>query len=314
MFETLIVQPIFNILIAIYSAIPGGDFGFAIIIFTILIRFLLYPLVKKQLHQTKVMRQIQPELKRIKKEANGDKQVEAMRMMELYKSRGVKPFQSILILLIQLPIFFALFQVIQVFTQHREKVGELTYGYLEVVAPIKHLIENPDQFNQHMLGFMDLTGIAISNNGLNWPLIILALIAGYTQYIMTKQIMPTTGKKKSIRQILTEASDGKQAEQSDINEAVSTGMMKFMPFLMVFIMLSIPGALALYYTVSNIVAVAQQAYILKNDTDEMEEIVEESEVSEAKKVVAKKSASRSKKAKEATRVTRIKANDSKKKG
>ena len=69
MFETLIVQPIFNALLLIYSLIPGGDFGVALIIFTILIRMLMYPLVKKQLHQTKMMKKLQPELKKIKERA-----------------------------------------------------------------------------------------------------------------------------------------------------------------------------------------------------------------------------------------------------
>ena len=60
MFETLIVKPIFNAMMLLYSVIPGGDFGIAIIIFTILIRFVMYPLVKKQLHQTRLMRKLQP--------------------------------------------------------------------------------------------------------------------------------------------------------------------------------------------------------------------------------------------------------------
>ena len=71
LFDTLIVQPIFNLLIAIYGLVPGGDFGVALIIFTILVRLIMWPLVKKQLHQTKVMRKIQPELKKIKAKAKG---------------------------------------------------------------------------------------------------------------------------------------------------------------------------------------------------------------------------------------------------
>ena len=310
MFETLIMQPIFNILIGIYSVIPGGDFGVAIIIFTILVRLCLYPLVHKQLHQTKLMRRLQPELKKIKAESKGDKQVEAMRMMELYKRRGVKPFQSILILLIQLPIFIALFQVIQVFTQHRDRVGELTYSFLEPLEPIKRLIENPDSFNQHMLGFIDLTGHAISDKGLNIPLIVLAIIAGVTQHIMTKQISPTRGSKKSLKKILGEAADGKQADQSDINEAVAGGMMKVMPYFMVFIMLSLPGALALYYVMSNIVAVIQQHFILRGDEEEMEEIAEITPASSKKSSSSTKARARG--AKEA-HITRIKANDSRRK-
>jgi YidC/Oxa1 family membrane protein insertase len=102
MFNTIVVQPIFNLLFVIYSLIPGGDFGLALIIFTILVRLAMWPLVKKQLHQVKAMRKLQPELVKIKKETKGDKRLESMRMMELYKKHDVSPFRSIGILLIQL--------------------------------------------------------------------------------------------------------------------------------------------------------------------------------------------------------------------
>ena len=111
-FEVVVVQPIFNMLIGLYSLIPGGDFGIALIIFTILIRFALLPLVKRQLHQVTAMRKLQPQLAIIKKNAKGNKQLESMQMMDLYKKNGVNPFRSIGILLIQLPIFIALYQVI----------------------------------------------------------------------------------------------------------------------------------------------------------------------------------------------------------
>src|SRR2546430_130198 len=104
MFTTLIVQPIFNLLVLIYALIPGHNFGLAIIIFTIVVRLLLWPLVKKQLHHAKAMRKIQPELKRIKAGAKGDKRKEQLLMMELYKERGINPFSSIGVVLLQLPI------------------------------------------------------------------------------------------------------------------------------------------------------------------------------------------------------------------
>jgi YidC/Oxa1 family membrane protein insertase len=68
MFTDVVVQPIFNLLVLIYALIPGHNFGLAIILFTIVVRLLMWPLVKKQLKQTKITRQLQPELKRIKKE------------------------------------------------------------------------------------------------------------------------------------------------------------------------------------------------------------------------------------------------------
>src|SRR5690606_10949906 len=147
-FEILIIQPIFNLLIALYSIIPGGDFGVSLIVFTIIVRLALYPLVKKQLHQTKAMKKLQPELKKIKAETKGNKQLESMRMMDLYKQHGVNPFRSIMILFIQLPIFIALYQVIRIFTYQIERVGDFTYDFMEGIGAIRQLIDNPSQFNE----------------------------------------------------------------------------------------------------------------------------------------------------------------------
>jgi YidC/Oxa1 family membrane protein insertase len=311
-FDILIVQPIFNLLIGLYSIIPGGDFGVSLIIFTILVRFALYPLVKKQLHQTKIMRKLQPQLAKIKKQAKGNKQLEGMQMLELYKKHGVSPFRSIGILLIQLPIFFALFYVIQIFTQHRDQIAKYTYDFLESSGPIKQLVENPDSFNEKLLGFVDLTKAAISQGHVDIFLIVLAVVAAVTQYIMSKQTLPQTESKKRLRDIMREASEGKQADQSEMNTLVMGKMMKVLPIFMFFIMISVPGALALYYAVSNIVAVLQQGYLLKQDVEELEEVADEApkEKKTPKKATAK---AREKTAKSAT-VTRIVAKDSKKKG
>ena len=110
--DFLIVNPIVNILFVIYNYI--GDFGVAIILFTIIVKLITWPLMKKQLHQTKLMKQIQPELTEIRKRCNGNKQMESLQMMELYKRKGVKPMASFWNLLIQLPIFIGMFTAIRV--------------------------------------------------------------------------------------------------------------------------------------------------------------------------------------------------------
>lgn len=295
---------------AIYSVMPWGDFGLAIIIFTIFIRFLLYPLVRRQLHQTKLMRKLQPQLKQIKKNAKGNRQVEAVQMMDLYKKKGVKPFRSILILLIQLPIFIGLYHAIQIFTQHRDRIAEYTYGFLEPFEAVAKLIDNPDAFNQKMLGFIDLTQHAISSQGIDITLFCMAALAGVTQYFMSKQIMPQQDSTKTFRQIMTEAAEGKQADQSEMNAIVMQNMVKIMPLFMFVIMLNLPGALALYYTVSNLVAIAQQSYLLRQDIDELEDVADEPAKTKSQ-LTAKSKNSTSKKQK--TNITRITATDSSKK-
>jgi len=307
-FDTVVVQPIFNVLLLIYSLIPGGDFGIALIIFTVLVRLAMWPLVKKQLYQAKAMRKLQPELVKIKQRTKGNRQAESVQMMELYKKHDVSPFRSIGILFIQLPIFIALYQVIQIFTLHRTEVVKYTYGFLTNIQAIKDLVASPDHLNMMFFGLVDLTQKAISHNPftINITLFVLAIIAVITQYIMSKQTMPKQDSERRLRDILKEAADGKEADQGEMNAIVMNKMMKFLPIMMFFVMINLPGALALYYTISNLVAVVQQNSILKKDTEEMIEIADEKAVKQiSKKATAK---ARVKQAKEAN-ITRIVAKD-----
>jgi YidC/Oxa1 family membrane protein insertase len=227
----------------------------------------------------------------------------------LYKQHGVNPFRSIGILLIQLPIFIALYRVIQIFTMHRDQIAKFSYDFMESVGPVKELIQHPGQFNETFLGFVDLTKTAIAGGSVDIFLIILAIIAAYTQYIMGKQTMPHNETKKGLRAVMAEAAEGKQTDQAEMNAIVMMKMMKVMPFFMFFIMINLPGALALYYATSNIVAVIQQSILLKKDEEELEEIADEIPAPANKKATAK---ARQKTAQTAT-VTRIKAKDTPKK-
>ncbi|MEO8911776.1 MAG: YidC/Oxa1 family membrane protein insertase [Candidatus Saccharimonas sp.] len=315
MFETIIVRPIFNALMLIYSVIPGGDFGIAIVLFTIVIRFLMYPLVKRQLHQTKMMRKLQPHLAKIKKAANGNRQAEATQQMELYKRYGVSPFRSILILIVQLPIFIGLYQVIRIMAEHRDQMVQYIYEPLRHIGAIENILDNPDNFNHMFLGFIDITKSAFADGKVNVALLVLAVISAATQYVISKQTMPTTTKpKKKFRQIMAEAAAGQKADPSDMSTAMMGNMMKIMPFFMFFIMVSLPGALALYYTTSNLVAAGQQGYLLRKDTEELDELADEviekedATITNKSTKPATKANQRQKNAKEAV-ITRIKAKE-----
>ena len=98
--DAVIVRPIVNILFVIYNLV--GDFGLAIILFVILVKLCTWPLLKRQMEQTRIMRQIQPELAEIKKNCNGNRQMESLQMMNLYKRKNVKPFRSFVLVLVQL--------------------------------------------------------------------------------------------------------------------------------------------------------------------------------------------------------------------
>lgn len=290
-FDTLIVQPIFNLLILLYAIIPGGDFGVTIIVFTIIIRLLMWPLVKKQLHQTKVMRQMQPELKKIKAKAKGNRQLEAQMMMELYRERGVSPFGSIGLLLIQLPIFIALFHVIQIMTIHRDEIQKFTYNFLEGMKPIADLIKDPSNFNEKLFGVVDLTKHAVGNDGIYLPLLVIAVVAAGLQYIQSKQITPQPTENKRLRDIMKESAQGKEADQSEISAIMSQRMIKIFPIITFFVAIYLPGALVLYYAATSGVAIIQQRMVLGKDVEEMEDLADQKK--------SRKTASRAEKAQEA---------------
>lgn len=299
-FDTVIVQPIFNLLMLIYSLIP--DFGVSIIIFTILVRLLLWPLVKKQLHHTKAMRKMQPELAKINKQYAKNPQMRNLAMMELYKKHNISVFGPIGILLIQFPILIAMYRVVQIFASNRADLGKYVYGAVKNLPVANNLVNNPDQFNQNFLGIFDLTQHAISKNGVVVGLLVLAVLAAVLQYLTAKQLSPNSDSKRRLRDILSEAGSGKEADQSEVNAVVSRKMMKFMPVMVFLIIIYLPGALAMYMTTANAVGYLQNLIILRKDSSEMEDIANE----KAPKLSKAKAKKRADNAAEA-RVTRIKA-------
>ncbi len=269
-FDLLITQPIFNLLAIIYGLLPGSDFGVALIIFTVLIRLAMWPLIKKQLHQTKVQREIQPELKKIKQKANGNKQLEGQLMLELYREKGVNPMGSIGTLLLQLPIFIALFNVIRIITQHRDQIEHWTYGFVQNLGPIHDIINNADHyFNESLLGVVNLSKTAIENGQIYWPLMILAILAAALQYYQSKQISPQPTEHKRLRDVMAATASGQQVDQTEVSAIMSQRMLIIFPFMTFFIMIYLPGAIALYTVVGSIVAIIQQHFVLSKDVEEM---------------------------------------------
>ncbi len=276
MFTTLIVQPIFNILVLIYAVIPGHNFGISIILFTILIRLMLWPLVKKQLHQAKAMRKVQPELKKIKAAAKGDKQKESQMLMELYKEKGINPLGSIGILLIQLPIFLALYSGIRKIITDPHQIITFAYPTLQHLPWMKELANNIHLFDETLFGVVNLTKSAIGNgNAIYWPAMIIVLASAIVQFYQSKQLMPTDKNARKLRQILKEASSGQAADTSEVNAAVGKSTRYLLPVMIFLFTVSVASALSLYWLTSGIVAFIQQSIILGRDEEELEEIANE---------------------------------------
>jgi len=272
MFTTVIVQPIFNLLVFIYNIIPGHNFGLAIIIFTIIIRLLMWPLVKKQLHHAKAIRDLAPQMKRIKQAAKGNRQEQSRLTMELYKERQINPFASIGIVLVQAPILIGLYFAIQRLIKNPQEIIDFSYSFIHF-GWLDHLAQNIHLFDSSLFGVVDLTRTAIGSKGTYWPALVIVALSAIVQFVQSKQLMPTAKDARSLRTIMSEAGQGKQADQSEVTAAVGRGTLFIIPFFVFVIGLNFAAALPLYWLVSSSVALIQQSKILKQDVAEAEAVV-----------------------------------------
>ena len=282
MFTTIIIRPIFNLLVAIYALIPGHNFGLAIIIFTVIVRMLLWPLVRKQLHQAKMMRKLQPEIRRIKKATKGDRTKEAIMMRELYKERGVNPFGSIGVMIIQIPILIGLYSGLRKVVDDPHQLVTFSYPFLQHLSWMKELAHNPHLFDHTLFGVVDLTRSASGPKGFYWPAFIIVLGSAVVQYFQSKQLTATDKDAKGLRTILKEAGSGKQADQTELNSAIQRSTRFFIPAMVFIFTINLPSALSLYWLCGGLVAYIQQLIVFREDETEMEALADKSDKKKAK--------------------------------
>lgn len=281
MFTTFVVQPIFNLLVLIYAIIPWHSFGVSIIIFTIVIRILLWPLLRKQLHQTKVMRKLQPELKKIKAETKGDRRREQERMLELYREKGINPFGTLPILIVQFIVLIGLYLGLQRVIQNPENLYTFAYPWLQNLGQVGDIRENIKLFDNTLFGVVDLGRAAIGKAGFYFPAFLLVVGSAVTQYFASKQLIPQSDDNRGLRAIMKDASEGKPADQAEVSAAVSRTMIYLIPVFIFVFTLGFPSALSLYWFVSGLVALWQQNRILKEDEEEMEALADAPNVKNA---------------------------------
>ena len=271
-FQVLIIKPIINLLIAIYVLLPGHNFGMAIIIFTILIRLLMLPLVRKQLRHAKAMREMAPELKKIKAATKGDRQKTSQLTMELYKERQINPLGPIGVMVVQLVVVIGLYQGLRKIVADPNALITESYGFLRDTSWMKNLASNIGQFDSTLLGFINLKRAALVNGVIYWPAMALVFGSALAQFFQSRQLMPKSDDSRKLRQILKDASNGKNSDNSEVNASIMKTTQYFIPFMIFFFTVSLPSALSLYWLVSGITAYLQQAKILKQDENDMQAI------------------------------------------
>ncbi|HEY5140747.1 MAG TPA: YidC/Oxa1 family membrane protein insertase, partial [Methylococcales bacterium] len=254
MFTSLIVRPIFNLLVFIYAIIPGHNFGVALILFTIVIRLLMWPLVKKQLRHTKMMRKFQPDLRRIKQEAKGDKRKEQTMMMELYKEHNYNPLGTIPILIVQFIILIGLYSGLSKVIRDPNQIVHFAYPALQNLDWMKHLAGNIKAFDNTLFGLVDLSRTAIGNKGTYLPALALVIGSAGVQFLTSRQLMPVDKEARKLRNIMKDAGSGKQADQYEVNAAIGRSTQYIIPFMVFIFTVSLAAALSLYWFVGGVVA------------------------------------------------------------
>lgn len=231
-FHDVLYVPLYNVLIWLVGALPGGDVGVAIILLTLAVKVATLPFSISALKTQKAMKAIEPKLKELREKYKDDREKQAKEMFALYKEHNVKPFSSLLTLLIQIPVLITLYLVFL-----HEKLPEvdtsILYSFVNVPDPVSTLF----------LGIFAVSGSSLA----------LAAIAAATQFVQAYYAIPVPPKKEGA----TPAS-----MQEEFGRAMALQARFALP-LVIGVVAYASGAVALYFIASNLFAVAQEFLVAR---------------------------------------------------
>jgi YidC/Oxa1 family membrane protein insertase len=224
-------DPLYNGLLTIFKVFPWVDAGIAVVLLTVAVRLLLFPLSKKAVHTQVKMQEIAPAVEDIKKKYKDKPEEQAKQTLALYREKGVNPFSGILVIIIQLPIIIALYQI---FLRFPEVDPAILYSFVRV----------PEVINMTFLGAIDITMRSLS-------LAFLAAVTTYFQFhLATKRTKPPTGN-----------SFGESLARS-----MQTQMKYVFPVIVFFISYQISGVIALYWFTTNLFTIGQEIVVRRKLT------------------------------------------------
>ncbi len=242
-FHNFFYTPLYNGLILFIDIIPFHNVGLAVILFTCVIKVIIFPLSQKSIRTQFEMKQIEPELNEIKLKHKDDKKVQAEKTMQLYKDRGINPFAGIFLMLIQLPVLIALYWVFL--------KGGLPQIDQETIYSFTKI---PEIINMNFLG------ISVADKS-----IFFAVLVAVSQFLQMQITIPTPKK--------VEKKDDKTPAFSDeLAKSMNMQMKYVMPVIMFFIAKNFPLVVSLYLITSSLFAIGQELYIrskYKNNTKQV---------------------------------------------
>ena len=244
-FNAAIYNPLYNGLVSIVGVLPSHDVGLAVIILTIIVRFILYPLSKKAIVAQQKMKKIAPEMELLKEKYKNDREQQGKAMFALYKENDIHPFASFGLILVQLPILFALYWVFA-FGGLPDIKDTLLYSFVSAPAGV----------NMEFLGLINMAGKSL----------VLAILAAVTQIAYTRLSMGArkktvaTGRLHANQQIRGLASPPQPAGSfaGDMAKSFDFQARYVLPLIIGAVAYTVPSAAALYWVTSNTAMIAQE--------------------------------------------------------
>lgn len=227
LYQEIFFQPLFNALVFLTGIVPFHSLGIAIILLTLFVRLLIFPFTHRSIVTQIKMREIEPEIKKIREQHKNNQQELARKTMELYKSHGVSPFSGCLMLLVQFPVLIALYYV---FIKSIPDSSNFLYSFISL----------PDVVNTTFLWLIPLTEASI----------LMAFCAGFSQFIQMRLAIPPNGQKEKEKDM-------------DISKKFLGHAQYIFPIFIIIISIRFPAALALYWTTSNIFAIVHEGVVRK---------------------------------------------------
>lgn len=233
LWNTAIYDPLYNILIGFVALVPGHDVGLAIIVLTLTVKGVLFPLTKKASIAQRAMRDLEPQIRALREKYGDDKQELSKKMILLYQEKKISPFSGCLPMLIQIPIVIALYLL---FLKGLSLDTTILYPF----------IPRPESLDLQFLS-MDLAGKSI----------VLAVLAGLTQYAQTKLML--------VKTVAIPERDPKKPPsfQEEFQRSMNIQMQYVFPVLIGFVSFTTSAAVALYFVTSNIFGIGQEYLIRK---------------------------------------------------
>lgn len=224
-YHEAIYRPLLNGLVFLYETIALHDLGLAIILLTVVIRLILFPLFQKNAHTQTVIQAIQPKIKEIQSRHKGNKEKEVQETLALYREHNVNPFSGFLFILVQLPILIALYHIF---------LRGLTP---EALGDVYSFISHPAEVRATLFGLINLEK----------PHIILLGLTAAAQYIQGKISIPPKPPGAAL----------------STQEQVARNMVYVGPVLTLVVFANFPAAASLYWFVSTLFSIGQQRIINK---------------------------------------------------